>query len=63
MSNEIKDNHYTKTFISMITFGLLMGQIFPVYANIFTVFKEGMKIYFDIGCLMAGLTVGIVAFL
>ena len=46
----------------MISFGVVMGFVFPVYANFFVVFNEGMKIFFIIGCLLAGITVGLVSF-
>jgi len=52
----------TKTFIGMICFGITMGLIFPFYAHLFTEYKPGMKIYFIIGCLIAGISVGIAAF-
>lgn len=47
----------------MILFGIGMGFVFPVYANFFVHFKEGMVIYFVIGCIIAGITVGVVSFL
>lgn len=46
----------------MLSFGVLMGFVFPVYANFFVQFKEGMMTYFVIGCILAGITVGIVSF-
>lgn len=46
----------------MLGFGISMGIIFPIYANFFVEFKEGMLIFFVIGCLLAGLTVGLVSF-
>jgi len=42
----------------MHAFGLSMGLIFPVYANFFVKFKQGMLIYFVLGCLFAGYFVG-----
>ncbi len=47
----------------MILFGIFMGIVFPVYANFFVVWKEGMFIYFVVGCMFAGITVGVVSFL
>lgn len=35
-----------------------MGIIFPVYASFFVEFKPGMKTWFNIGCIGAGLFVG-----
>lgn len=39
-----------------------MGFVFPVYANFFVEWKEGYFIYFLLGCIMAGITVGIVSY-
>lgn len=47
----------------MISFGILMGFIFPFYANFFVHFKEGMFVFFVIGSIIAGITVGVVSFL
>ncbi len=46
----------------MLGFGIAMGFIFPLYAHFFVHWKEGMFIYFFLGCLAAGLTVGLVSF-
>lgn len=46
----------------MLSFGVLMGFVFPVYANFFVTFNEGMTVYFVVGCICAGITVGIVSF-
>ncbi len=45
---------------SFLGFGLLMGIVFPFYANFFVVWKEGMLLWFCVGCLVAGITIGIV---
>ena len=52
-----------KLKIYMICFGIFMGIVFPVYANFFVSWKEGMFVFFVIGCMCAGITVGIVSFL
>ncbi len=39
-----------------------MGFLFPVYANFFVEWKEGFFIYFLIGCIIAGITVGVVSY-
>ncbi|MCW3807511.1 methyl-accepting chemotaxis protein [Plebeiibacterium marinum] len=52
-----------RLFNYMMLFGITMGFIFPVYANFFVEWKEGHFVYFLIGCIMAGITVGIVSFL
>lgn len=46
----------------MVLFGIFMGIVFPVYAHFFVEWKEGMVIYFVIGCMLAGITVGVVSF-
>lgn len=47
---------------AFLGFGLSMGMIFPVYAQFFVDWKEGMMIWFVIGCLVAGMTIGIANF-
>jgi methyl-accepting chemotaxis protein len=46
--------------LSFLGFGLSMGLVFPFYANFFVNWREGMLIWFCIGCLVAGITIGIV---
>ena len=41
-------------------FGLLMGIIFPFYAEFFVNWKDGMYLWFFIGCLVAGASIGII---
>lgn len=45
-----------------IAFGLAMGLIFPVYAQFFVEWKEGMYVWFALGCLVAGACIGIINF-
>lgn len=52
-----------KLQIYMLGFGIAMGIVFPIYANFFVEFKDGMLVFFVAGCLMAGVTVGLVSFL
>ncbi len=44
---------------SFLGFGLAMGLVFPLYANFFVNWKEGMLIWFCVGCIVAGITIGI----
>jgi methyl-accepting chemotaxis protein len=37
-----------------------MGMIFPLYAHFFVSWKEGMFIWFFLGCLIAGITIGVI---
>lgn len=45
---------------SFISFGLMMGFIFPLYAQFFVEWKNGMFIWFMLGCLVAGAAIGII---
>ncbi|MFA5825284.1 MAG: methyl-accepting chemotaxis protein [Gallionellaceae bacterium] len=44
---------------SFLAFGLSMGLVFPLYANFFVNWKEGMLLWFCLGCIVAGITIGI----
>lgn len=44
---------------SFLGFGLLMGVVFPFYANFFVEWKPGMLGWFVTGCIVAGITIGI----
>ena len=45
---------------SFLGFGLAMGLVFPLYANFFVNWKEGMLLWFCLGCIVAGITIGII---
>ena len=42
----------------MMLFGIGMGLIFPLYAIFFVEFKPGLQIWFNLGCIIAGIMVG-----
>jgi methyl-accepting chemotaxis protein len=42
----------------MMVFGIVMGLVFPLYAMFFVNFKPGMQIWFNLGCIIAGIVVG-----
>lgn len=44
---------------SFLGFGLTMGLVFPLYASFFVNWKEGMLVWFCLGCIIAGITIGI----
>lgn len=46
--------------LSFLGFGLSMGLAFPFYANLFVVWKEGMLLWFCVGCIVAGVTIGVI---
>lgn len=45
---------------SFIAMGVGMGAVFPVFASFFVNYRPGMLIWFVLGCLGAGITVGFV---
>mgnify|MGYP001138457211 CR=1 FL=1 len=49
--------------LAYLGFGLAMGLIFPVYADFFVEWKPGLKIWFVVGCIIAGIILGISNFL
>lgn len=55
----MKQSIQQRLLYSFIGFGLLMGAVFPLYAQGFVTFNEGMKLWFVIGCLVAGLVIGL----
>ena len=47
----------------MMVFGIVMGLVFPLYAMLFVNFKPGMQIWFNLGCIIAGIMVGSFSYL
>ena len=45
---------------AFLGFGLSMGIIFPFYAGFFVDYKEGLYIWFALGCLVAGIVIGVI---
>lgn len=45
-------------FLTYIGAGLTMGLVFPVFASLFVNFKQGMLVWFVIGCVLAGISIG-----
>ncbi|SJZ62090.1 methyl-accepting chemotaxis protein [Selenihalanaerobacter shriftii] len=54
-----KMNPIKRLYWGMIGIGLGMGIIFPFYANWFVDWLPGRLVFFVIGCLLAGLSVGL----
>jgi len=46
--------------LSFLGFGILVAAVFPFYANFFVDWKPGMLPWFVVGCLIAGLGIGVV---
>ena len=45
--------------LAFLGFGLLMGAVFPLYAQFFVEWKPGMQAWFTAGCLAAGTIIGV----
>lgn len=45
--------------LSFLALGLVMGAVFPIFANIFVEWKPGMLVWFVISALVAGASVGL----
>ena len=53
----------TKIMIALCVFGISMGMFFPIYAGFFIEWVPGKRVPFVLGCLIAGLIVGMFGFL
>jgi methyl-accepting chemotaxis protein len=51
-----------KLQVGMMLFGVAMGLVFPVYASFFVEFKPGMRVWFNAGCIIAGVAVGVFSY-
>ncbi|MDH5181229.1 MAG: methyl-accepting chemotaxis protein [Gammaproteobacteria bacterium] len=60
MSKRFPPSILRRLFLSFMGFGILMGLLFPVYARFFVDWKPGMFVWFALGCLVAGGTIGLV---
>jgi methyl-accepting chemotaxis protein len=49
-------------FLAFMGFGFIMGVGFPVFANLFVEWKDGMLIWFIVSCIVAGLSIGLFNF-
>ncbi|MEW6165902.1 MAG: methyl-accepting chemotaxis protein [Pseudomonadota bacterium] len=49
-----------RLMFSYLGFGLGVALVFPFYANIFVTWKPGMLTWFVAGCVVAGLSIGVV---
>lgn len=45
--------------VSFLGFGIAMGVVFPLYAQFFVEWLPGMKVWFNVGCLIAGIIIGV----
>lgn len=48
-----------KMFLAFIAFGFFMGISFPVFANLFVEWKDGMLGWFVLSCIGAGISIGV----
>jgi methyl-accepting chemotaxis protein len=58
--NVMKPSLLRNLLISFLAFGLGVALIFPFYANFFVEWKPGMLVWFVLGCVVAGLVIGVV---
>ena len=56
----MKQSIQQRLLYSFIGFGLLMGAVFPLFAQLFVSFDPGMGPWFAGACLLAGLVIGLV---
>ena len=59
----MKPSILRKLLLTYLMLGLLMGLIFPVYAQFFVEWKNGMLPWFIVGSVIAGLMVGALSYL
>jgi len=46
--------------LAFLGFGIMMGIIFPFFANFFVDYKEGLHGWFVVSCLVAGVIIGLI---
>lgn len=64
MKKSVKYSVVRKFLFLSLAFGILMGLVFPIYASFFVEFKSPtMKLFFSLGCVAAGILVGIFSYL
>ena len=59
----MKKSILRRLLLSYLGFGVLVASIFPFYANFFVDWKPGMLPWFVVGCLIAGLGIGVANYL
>ncbi|MFK5891727.1 MAG: methyl-accepting chemotaxis protein [Pseudomonadota bacterium] len=59
---KLKPSILRNLFLAFLAFGIFMGLVFPFYADFFVQWKEGMKIWFVLGCIVAGVSIGVANF-
>jgi len=55
----MKPSLLRRLLYAFLTFGILMGLIFPLYARFFVDWKPGMQGWFVFGCIVAGVSIGL----
>ncbi len=59
----MKGSILKKLLFSFLLFGFLMGVVFPFYAQFFVEWLPGMKFWFVVGCIVAGVSIGMFNYL
>ncbi len=55
----MKSSILRNLLFSFLIFGVLVAAVFPFYANLFVEWKPGMLPWFVVGCLVAGVVIGV----
>lgn len=55
----MKQSLLRRLLYAFLTFGILMGLVFPLYARFFVDWKPGMQGWFVLGCIVAGVSIGL----
>lgn len=58
----MKTSILKQTFASFVAFGAFVGFVFPLFAYFFVTFKPGLLLYFWIGCVLAGIIIGLTSY-
>ncbi len=61
MIDKVRKSYVMALFAAMLGFGVLMGLVFPPVVSPFVEWKPGMRLWFSILSILAGLTVGVVS--
>jgi len=56
----MKSSILRNILLAFLGFGIMMGIIFPFFANFFVDYKEGLHGWFVVSCLVAGVIIGLI---
>lgn len=55
----MKQSLLRRLLYAFLAFGIFMGLVFPLYARFFVDWKPGMQGWFVVGCIVAGVSIGL----